>query len=329
MRSTPIRSASAREVLLEVRRDPDVAAQRVERVLGEHPRRLVGLLAQVLDQHVQPVGAVLDAGDPQRRGGAVNTPWTTSEAIVSWIARSDGERRWPSGSLLPNPNVASAAPRRGEPALVAAVAEVERDGDRRPRRGGPRPGRAACRRATGSCRSGRAPAPDGRARCAPRARAASRPRRRRASGSASDSIGAAMSRPSWSKPQSSSSQRLNAERLAIVAGMSSRSASSTPQPSVGNSSAASRPCSSMTVDARGRGPVLGAQRLDLHQRAGVDALGDLAPEQRVEAARHDDRVEGRVRDEAVDLAADQQLARACRPAPGGRRGRGTSGRGAG
>ena len=37
------------------------------------------------------------------------------------------------------------------------------------------------------------------------------------------------------------------------------------------------------------------QRLDLHERARVDALGDLAPEQRVEAAGHDDRVERRVR----------------------------------
>ena len=39
--------------------------------------------------------------------------------------------------------------------------------------------------------------------------------------------------------------------------------------------------------------VLG-ERLDLHEGAGVDALGDLAPEERVEAAGHDDRVEGGV-----------------------------------
>ena len=50
MRSTPMRSASAREVLLAVRRDPHVAADRVERVLGEHPRRLVGLLLQPLHE---------------------------------------------------------------------------------------------------------------------------------------------------------------------------------------------------------------------------------------------------------------------------------------
>ena len=128
-----------------------------------------------------------------------------------------------------------------------------------------------------------------------------------ASGSASDSIGAAMSGRWWSKPQSSSSQRLNAERLAIVASMSSRSASSTPQPSVGNSSAASRPCSSMTSTRRVAVAVLGPQRLHLHERARVGALGDLPAEERVEAARHDDRVEGRIRDEAVDATADQQL----------------------
>ena len=56
-----------------------------------------------------------------------------------------------------------------------------------------------------------------------------------------------MIRPSWSNPQSSSSQRLNAEVDAIVAPTSSRSASSTPHPSVGNSSAEPRPCSSITA----------------------------------------------------------------------------------
>ena len=45
------------------------------------------------------------------------------------------------------------------------------------------------------------------------------------------------------------------------------------------------------------------QPVDLHQRRRVDALGDLAAEQQVQAARLDDRVERRVRDEVVDLAA--------------------------
>ena len=60
-------------------------------------------------------------------------------------------------------------------------------------------------------------------------------------------------------------------------------------------------------DSRVAVAVLGAERLDLHERAGVDALGDLAAEQRVEASGHDDRVERRVRHEAVDAAAHQQL----------------------
>ena len=67
MRSTPMSSASAARSSSRYGRDPDVAPQRVERVLGEHPRRLVGLLAQPLGEHVQPVGAVLDAGDAQAR----------------------------------------------------------------------------------------------------------------------------------------------------------------------------------------------------------------------------------------------------------------------
>ena len=60
-------------------------------------------------------------------------------------------------------------------------------------------------------------------------------------------------------------------------------------------------------EARVAVAVLGPQRLDLHELGRVDALGDLAAEERVEAARDDDRVEGRVRDEAVDAAADQEL----------------------
>ena len=88
--------------------------------------------------------------------------------------------------------------------------------------------------------------------------------------------------------------------------MSSRSACSTPHPSVGNISTASRPCSSITARRASRSLVLGPQRLDLHQRARVDALGDLAAEHQVEAAGHDDRVERRVRDEAEELAADEQ-----------------------
>ena len=42
------------------------------------------------------------------------------------------------------------------------------------------------------------------------------------------------------------------------------------------------------------------QPVDLHQRRRVDALGDLAAEQQVQAARLDDRIERRVRDEVVD-----------------------------
>ena len=67
-----------------------------------------------------------------------------------------------------------------------------------------------------------------------------------ASGSASDSIGALRILPSWSKPQSSSSQVLKAVRLAMVASMSPLRASSTPHPRVGKSMIVPRSCSAMT-----------------------------------------------------------------------------------
>src|SRR4051812_44391126 len=41
--------------------------------------------------------------------------------------------------------------------------------------------------------------------------------------------------------------------------------------------------------------------------AGVGALGELAAELQVETAGHDHRIERRVRNEAVDLAADDDL----------------------
>ena len=128
-----------------------------------------------------------------------------------------------------------------------------------------------------------------------------------ASGSASDSIGAAMRRRSYAKPQSSSSQRLNAVRLAIVAGTSCFSASSTPQPSVGKRNTAPSPWRSVTATRRVVVLVLGSQRFDLHQCARVDAIGDLAPEHQVEAARHDDRVECRVRNEPIDASTDEEM----------------------
>jgi hypothetical protein len=46
--------------------------------------------------------------------------------------------------------------------------------------------------------------------------------------------------------------------------------------------------------------------VDLHQRSGIDTLGDLAAEQQIQAARLDDRVEGRVGDEVVDRPAEHR-----------------------
>ena len=41
--------------------------------------------------------------------------------------------------------------------------------------------------------------------------------------------------------------------------------------------------------------------VDLHQRSRVDALGDLAAEQQIQAAGFDDRIERRIWDELIDL----------------------------
>ncbi len=121
---------------------------------------------------------------------------------------------------------------------------------------------------------------------------------------------------SWyAKPQSSSSHRLNARSVAMVAGMSSRSACSMPHASVGNSSDGVEALLVHHREARVAVAVLGAQRLDLHQRPRVDTLGDLAAEHEVHAAGDDDRVERRVRDEAEELAAREQERVTCPAAP--------------
>ena len=141
MRSTPMSSASAARSSSRYGRDPDVAAQRVERVLGEHPRRLVGLLAQVLGQHVQPVGAVLDAGDPQRRVAREHAVDDQRRRRVSWIARSDGEDLAERVALA-EPEV---APGRPTPRRTGARSRC-RPGGRRPG-----PTASASRAQTGSC----------------------------------------------------------------------------------------------------------------------------------------------------------------------------------
>ena len=64
----------------------------------------------------------------QRRVTPENTPSTTIDAMVSWMARSDTRIRVSALRLAEALEAGEAAPHRGEE-LVAAVAEVERDGD--------------------------------------------------------------------------------------------------------------------------------------------------------------------------------------------------------
>ena len=119
-------------------------------------------------------------------------------------------------------------------------------------------------------------------------------------------IGAEMIRWSGrSKPQSSSSQRLNActdrhRRLDVVLERLLDAA--------GERRQHEHRLEVLRVEDLHPGIavlVLGMVRhaVDLHQRRRVDTLGDLAAEQQIQAARLDDRVERRVRDEVVDLAA--------------------------
>ena len=127
-----------------------------------------------------------------------------------------------------------------------------------------------------------------------------------------------MMRSWYEKPQSSSSQRLNARqrghrRRDVVAQRLLDAARERREHE--------HRLEALLVhhrEARVAVLVLGPQRLDLHERARVDALGDLTAEHQVHAAGDDDRVERRVRDEAEELAAREQQRVAAllhRPAP--------------
>src|SRR4029450_8354945 len=54
-------------------------------------------------------------------------------------------------------------------------------------------------------------------------------------------------------------------------------------------------------------PGLRAKGLDLHDGPRIDALGKLSAEERVHAARDDDRIERRIRDESIHAARGQEL----------------------
>ena len=108
MRSTPMSFGQGAEVLLVVRGDPDVAADGLARVLAEGPGRLVGLLAQALDEQLHPVRTVLDAGDAkawvagedavddQRGDGVVNGPVGDQDAAEDVGVAEALERRAPT-----------------------------------------------------------------------------------------------------------------------------------------------------------------------------------------------------------------------------------------
>ena len=88
------------EVLFAVGRDPEVPAKGVDRVLGEDPRRLVRLLrSRFARRWIQSDPFSMLA--TRSSGCRLNTPCTISDAIVSWMARSEVRIRL-STSVAPN-----------------------------------------------------------------------------------------------------------------------------------------------------------------------------------------------------------------------------------
>ena len=241
-------------------------------------------------------------------GWRLNTPWTISEAIVSWMARSETSTLARARRCCRSPNVALAAPRRRRTGVVAAVAEVERDRDRRLGEAGPhRVVELVAERpagAVGAGHRGRADVHDARAALEQRVDLGDGARRGRPATASATPMrrSSVVEAPVLLEPAVEGREARHRGGDVVAQRLLDAAAERREQQRRRRG-----PARPSTATRASRSLVLGPQRLDLHERAGVDALGDLAAEQRVEAARHDDRVEGRVRDEAVDLAADQQL----------------------
>ena len=91
-----------------------------------------------------------------------------------------------------------------------------------------------------------------------------------------------------------------------------------PTPSVGSKMRPAMPCSSISASRASRSRYAGWDRLELaEQRVQVRASRVAAAEVLVERAGLADGVERRVRDEPVDLAADEQALLAVDVAPTG------------
>ena len=165
----------------------------------------------------------------------------------------------------------------------------------------------AARRASGTCRA------RARARAASRSARASRSSTHSSSSialsrSTSVTYGAAKMRSRYAKPQSSWSQRLKARKAATTASGSSESASSIPTPSVGKKNAPRMRCLSITSMRASRFRYSAWIGSSSPKASRIEAPRLVLPlVVVVEAARARDGVEGRVRDEAVHRARDQQL----------------------
>ena len=242
-----------------------------------------------------------------RFGWRLNTPWTTSDATVSWIARPSLSTR-PRGSLLPKPERRAPAPRGSEPGFVPAVAEMERDRD------------------PGLCQAG----PHGIVQLVAQRAAPAVGRRHGRRTDVHHPSAALHQRVDFGGRGLGIGQRdhRDGEEAALIV--------ETPvvlQPPVERRQARHRrrdvvlqclldptaergeqQCRTEALLIHHLDPLVTAavlrmprQRLDLEQRAGVDALGNLTAEQRIEGSRDDDRVERGVRDEGVELAAHQHV----------------------
>ena len=291
------------QVLLVVGRDPHVATDRVERVLVEHRRHLVAHLVETLHQQRHPVGAVLDARDAQRGvpveqavehhrpDGVVDRAVRHHELLHCRDPEEGLEALGPTPVLRQH--------------LVAAVAQVERDGDAGLREA--RPHRvvrgvaegAAVAAAVGCGRGAHAHHPhaagDELVDLGERERRIREAHDRRRQDSALTLEAPVVFQPAVERAHARH-QRGDVEAQRLLEPTAERGEHE-------------GPFHVLLVEHRDAGGavlVLRVARLDPDQRLRINALGYLPAEHEVVAARHDHRVERGVRDEAPHLAPGQE-----------------------
>ena len=219
-------------------------------------------------------------------GWRVNTPWMISAAMVSWMARSDDQDAAEDVDACRSPRRWRCAAPRGGEGVVAAVAEVEGDRDRR--LGQARPHRVVelvAERPTGAVRAGhgrRAHVHDPGAALDQRVElgAAPRPDRRATASARAIRRSLVVEAPVLLEPAVEGGEARHGGRDVVAQRLLDAAAER------GEQQHGVEPLllGHLRPARRGRGTRPAAAR-PASALAGFDALGDLAPEQRVEAAR--------------------------------------------